>query len=146
MTTRFEILCAILACLAGCGYFMSGTWEDDPGNWDRAFGTRKPEDVVVLHSKYSRFPHFTYECEYFFEIRSNPGLKQELISQNKLVRPEGGAVGSALNDLSEAAPRWFAPKPMERYELWTIPDDPFNRFRVLVDKESGNLFLADLQL
>jgi hypothetical protein len=56
----------VALCMAGCGYFASGTWNDDPRNWSRAFDTVKPPEVVVVHSTYSRFPHWTYEYEYYF--------------------------------------------------------------------------------
>jgi hypothetical protein len=47
-----SMLIEILLGCAGCGYFAAGTWEDDPHNWDRAFNSRKPDDVIVVHSKF----------------------------------------------------------------------------------------------
>jgi uncharacterized membrane protein YjjB (DUF3815 family) len=67
----------ILAVLvAGCGYVMAGTWVDGPGNWSRAFASTKPPDVSVVHSKYWRSPHWSFEFAYFFEIAPSPALTQ----------------------------------------------------------------------
>jgi hypothetical protein len=64
-------LAACLVLAAGCGYLKSGTWEDDPANWKRAFKSSKPDDVVVTHSRYWRAPHWSYEAGYVFEIAAN---------------------------------------------------------------------------
>lgn len=40
----------IVVLAARCGYARSGKWENDEGNWSRAFQSTKPEDVVVVHS------------------------------------------------------------------------------------------------
>jgi hypothetical protein len=48
-----------LVLVTGCGYLKSGTWEDDPANWERAFRSAKPEDVAVVHSRCWRSPHWS---------------------------------------------------------------------------------------
>jgi len=141
------ILClALLLCLAGCGYFVSGTWEDDPGNWNRAFPSPKPDDVVVLHSKYWRSPHWTCEFAYFFEIQRNDEFRASLFTQNKLVRLEGADAANAMHNFFGEAPAWFPPKPAEEYEVWQYADEPKGNFRIFVDKQTGNLFLTDYQI
>ena len=70
-TSSIALSLPVAIVIAGCGYFMAGTWEDDPGNWGRAFESTKPPDVAVVHSKYWRSAHWTYEFEYFFEIAPN---------------------------------------------------------------------------
>jgi len=72
--SRLTGMLLVVCCTAGCGYFASGTWDDDSKNWTRAFDTSKPPDVVVVHSRYSRFPHWTYEFEYYFHIAPNAAL------------------------------------------------------------------------
>ena len=142
-----SILClALLLCPLGCGYFSSGTWEDDPANWERAFRSRKPDDVVVLHSKYWRSPHFTYEFQYFFEIQRNDELQKQLFAENSLVRLEGADAMSAKQRFCGEAPEWFAPKSVDEYEVWAYADEPKGNFRVFVDKQTENLFLTDYQV
>lgn len=68
---------------------MAGTWEDDPGNWSRAFQSTKPPEVAVVHSKYWRSAHWTSEFEYFFEIAPNPQLKAQLFGENNVRQATG---------------------------------------------------------
>jgi hypothetical protein len=140
------LLClGLLLCLNGCGYLTSGTWENDPDNWGRAFHSTKPNDVKVLHSKYWRSPHWTYEFEYFFEIERNDKLKTQLFTQNKLIMLEGKMAIEAKNQFFGESPRWFAPKTVDKYEVWKYEYIAGSNFRVFVDKETGNLFLTDYQ-
>lgn len=139
-------LLVLLTCLtAGCGYFMAGTWEDDPGNWGRAFGSTKPPDVKVVHSKYWRSPHFTYEYSYFFEIAPNAALKSQLFGQNKLKQLTGADADNAKRDAGSSAPKWFAPKDAIAYELWVPADQP-EGYLVLIDRVSGEMFMFSQQL
>ena len=73
-----------LMLAAGCGYVQSGTWEDDPSNWTKAFRSTKPEDVVVLHSRYWRSAHWSYEAGHVFEVAANSKLRDQLFRENKL--------------------------------------------------------------
>ena len=131
---------------AGCGYLHSGTWEDDPGNWKRAFRSEKPAQYVVLHSRYWRAPHFTYEFQYFFEIQANPAFKRELFSRNKLVLLPPDQVAEAKRDPFGHAPAWFCPKAADRYEAWVYEERPRGNFKILVDKETETLYLTDFQV
>ena len=130
---------------SGCGYLVSGTWEDDPKNWQRAFHTQKPDNVVVLHSKYYRSPHFTYEFQYFFEIEQNDLLEEQLFTQNELVKieDEEHAKEEATSGVLVNAPEWFVPKKLRQYDMWRFKDEPQRNFRVFIDRQTGNLFLTD---
>jgi hypothetical protein len=149
---RAEMKRGVIVCLAlvffplGCGYFEWGTWEDDSDNWERAFGTSKPDDVVVMHSKYWRSAHWTYECEYFFEIQRNEEFRKQLFGENELVRLEEPDAIRAKGDCFGEVPEWFAPKPGQEYEVWQYADEPKGHFRLFVDKQTGNLFLTDYQI
>ena len=139
-----QLVCLGLAfCLSGCGFFSSGTWEDDPGNWKRAFRSRKPDDVVVVHSKYWRSPHWTYEFEYFFQIEHNDKVKKQLFEQNEVVRLQGEEAEEAKKHFFDEPPKWFAPKAIQEYEVWVFRDEPDRNFKVFVDKKTGCLFLTD---
>jgi hypothetical protein len=47
---------------------------------------------------------------------------------------------------SQHRPTWFVPKPIAQYEVWVYSDAPNRDFRLLIDRESGDLFLSDTQL
>ena len=131
---------------AGCGYGMAGTWVDDPGNWSRVFQSTKPPDVTVVHSKYWRSPHWTFEFAYYFEIAPNPKLKEQLFSKNKLRRMIGDEAAKAKANSFGEVPVWFAPKAASEYDIWVFEGEPDRNFRMLIDKTSGVVFLSDYQV
>lgn len=130
------------ATLAGCGYAASGTWDDDPGNWERAFHSARPPDVVVVRSRYRRSPHWTLEYEYFFHVRANDALRRQLFEENELVRVEG----DPLCDVFSERPDWFLPGGADDVEAWRLAEPADSRFRVFVDPDTGDLFLTDNQI
>jgi hypothetical protein len=140
------LLVAVITATAGCGYFMAGTWDDDPDNWGRAFQSTRPEDVPVVHSRYSRSPHWSYEFQYFFEIAPNAQLKAQLFTANKLRPITGKEAAEARENVFGGAPSWFAPKSVTDYEVWIFADEPERHFKVLIDKASGHMFINDYQV
>jgi hypothetical protein len=132
-----------LISLNGCGLLAGGTWEDDTDNWRRAFQSTQPDNVVVSHSKYWRSSHWTYEFEYFFEIEANGDLKDQLYTQNKLVELQGQDAVGAKSDFFSTPPVWFAPKAVDKYEVWVYEDRKESNFCIFIDKETGTLFLTD---
>lgn len=137
---------SVILLTAGCGYFMAGTWEDDPDNWSRAFHSTKPPEVTVTHSRYWRSAHWTYEFAYYFEIAPNTTLKEQLFSENKLRQVTGDEAARVKKNVFGAAPAWFAPKEVTEYEVWVHDGEPHSRFKVLIDKKSGVVFLNDYQV
>ena len=137
---------SVLAAFLSCGYFMSGTWEDDPKNWRRAFGSSKPDDVVVLHSHYWRSPHWTFECSYFFEIAANADLEEQLFTENRFLKIDGDRAMGARDNFANLKPQWFAPHPIDRYDVYIYEDEPRGNFALFVDRETRNLFMGDFQL
>ena len=140
------LLFLIVQFNASCGYVRAGTWENDPGNWNRAFQSTKAPDVTVLHSKYWRSPHWSYEFEYYFEIGPNSKLKEQLFGENKLRQVNGGDAAKIKNNVFGDAPSWFAPKDVAEYEVWVFKDDQNSNFKILIDKKSGVMFLNDYQV
>lgn len=138
------IIAAVMA--AGCGYLRSGIWDDVPQNWDRAFQSTKPDDVVVVHSRYWRAPHWTFEAGYMFEIQPNAALRVQLFGQNRLRKLQDAEIEDATRPCFGECPSWFAPKPLTEYEIWVYADSPNSNFRVLIDKKTGNIFLGDYQV
>ena len=131
---------------SGCGYVISGTWDDHPKNWSRAFHSTKPPDVVVVHSRYWRSPHWSYEFQYFFEIAPNADLKNQLFTANKLRQVTGKDAVAARARVFGDAPSWFAPNSLASYEVWVFADEPGRNFKVLIDKASGHIFMNDYQV
>lgn len=133
-------------CLSGCGLLVSGTWEDDPGNWLRAFQTTMPDNVVVIHSYYWRSTHWSYEFQYFFALEPNAELTEQIISQNRLVKLDDSDAAWALHDRLNEQPAWFAPKAPDAYTIWTDTDQTVSHFKLIIDKATGVLFLTDYRL
>ncbi len=131
---------------AGCGYVMAGTWEDDPGNWSRAFPTAKPPEVRVIHSKYWRSPHWTHESQYFFEIAPDPRFETLLFGKNKMRQATGAEAIQIKKNVFGDAPSWFAPRQANEYEVWVFEGTPDRNFKVLIDRKSRVMFLADYQV
>jgi hypothetical protein len=131
---------------AGCGYVKAGTWEDDPGNWNRALQSTKPPNVEVIHSRYWRSPHWSYEFEYFFEIGPNAKLKEQLFGKNKLQQVTGDEAMKIKKNTFGNLPKWFAPNDVTEYEVWVFEGEPNSNFKVLIDKKSGVTFLNDYRV
>jgi hypothetical protein len=146
VNNRSFLVVLLAVPLFGCGYFRSGVWENDAKNWQRAFHTKKPDDVVVVHSKCWRTPHFTYEGGYYFEIQNNEKLKKQLFTENKLLKTDEKDATEAKDNHFEEAPSWFTPKSVNAYDIYIYQDEPRGNFRVLVDKETGEVCLTDYQI
>lgn len=144
--TSAVFLSVAILLSSGCGYVMSGTWDDNPKNWGRAFHSTKPPEVVVVHSRYWRSPHWSYEFQYFFEIAPNADLKKQLFTANRLRQLTGKDAAEARARVFGDAPAWFAPKSLASYEVWVFADDPGRNFKLLIDKESGYIFMNDYQV
>ena len=64
----------------------AGTWEDDPKNWYRAFNEEQPSDLKIVHSKYWRSNHFTYEFVYYFEVEATPAWRDAFLKKRNAAR------------------------------------------------------------
>lgn len=141
------LLLAAVVLGTGCGYSQSGTWNDDPDNWERAFNSTKPPDVEVVHSYYWRSPHWTYEFEYFFEVAPTPELSAQLFGEeNQLVQVGSAVPNPSINHFTEP-PAWFVPGNTGGYDVWTPGKGPRagGNLQVFVDKDNGHLFLTNHQ-
>ena len=139
-------MAGLLVMQSACGYFMGGTWENDPKNWERAFNSKKPTDVVILHSRYWRSTHWSYEYEYYFELGDAPVLRDQLFAKNQLRRLSGDDAVAVKVNLPDDAPPWFMPKGAADYEVSVHATDAWSHFTVMIDKSSGNVYLYDRQL
>jgi hypothetical protein len=134
----------IFSLSTSCGYLQSGTWEDDPKNWERIYSVKKPEDIRVIHSWYWRSPHWSLEQEFFIEIEYNDQVLKSFFSKGNLEQIKNGNALKIESDLDQNKPKWFSPKTNDQYEIWVsaeLGDD----FMLFIDKKSGHLFWRDIQ-
>ncbi len=141
---RGSLFILVAALLVGC--HESGTWKDDGRNWKRIFRVPKPADITVVHSWFWRSPHFTYEYEYYFQVQKHGDLQKRLLTMNPMKQlTEDGELRKAAA-WSQNRPTWFVPKPISHYQVWVYSNGPSSDFRLLIDREPGDLFLSDRQL
>jgi hypothetical protein len=144
MKHYFGLLLLALLGLASCSP-NAGRWEDDPKNFSRAFnGNSQPPGLKILHSRYMRTPHFTYEFEYFFVAEFNMELMDGFIGSGQMKRFEPADASSIeLEDHFQEKPDWFRPKLLEKYEVWIFKDEPRQHFRLFLDKETKEIHYTD---
>lgn len=109
-------------------------------NWSRAFdGQRQPPSVKVLHSRFWKSPHFTYEAEYFFELTAPAQFLTDWITFQKLVptQPTQENVPPYFKK-----PEWFTPKSLGNYEMW-LPSGGPCKFRIYRERATGTLYVTD---
>lgn len=122
----------------------AGTWENDPKNWHRAFKEEPPVGIKVIHSKYWRSRHFTYEYAYYFEVCPSPEWKEAFLKKHDLERvspPQSSTYHG--NYHSDLTPDWFVPGASDNYEIW---DKHGYHGSVWIDKSNGHLFFFEIEV
>ena len=138
------IVLGLFIGLLGCGYVKSGRWDDDSGNWDRAFGQPQhslPKGWRVVHSRYWRNPHFTYEGGYYFQVHVPPEGRR-LLLQPDYIRLT--AEQAEMQGPCAPRPSWFAPKGFAQYQVWGLKEGNRN-YRVLIDENGPDAFFMDCE-
>ena len=122
----------------------AGTWEDDPQNWNRAFGQDPPVGVSVVHSYYWESDHFTHEYIYFFEVKASQEWKEAFLKERKVepVAPSK-AWSFRYSHNYDDTPEWFAPDSVENYNVW---DRPKYHGSIWINKTSGHIHFYGVQL
>lgn len=143
MRRPLPVLLAVL--FVGCGPFVSGTWSDDPKNWQRAFRESAPADgIKIVHSWYTRTPHFTAEYAWFFELEVDD--KTRISSTNSPgfnLLPYSAAEVARLPVFSPR-PAWFKAEPPEAFELyWSKANPPWLIFQ---EKNGKRAFWSSSQM
>jgi hypothetical protein len=128
-----------------CGYFQAGSWEDDPNNWYRAFGQDQPSDVVLVHSLYTRYPHFTHEHLFYLEFQAPREFLDSMIAEYNL-HPGSDRLGRGhLIGEGPGTPEWFLPNPVAEYEIW-LGEGTLRDAQLFIDKNSGVAYFTHTQL
>jgi hypothetical protein len=148
-TRRALLTTAVLGALvSACGYVSSGIWENDPDNWGRAFGSKPFDHARAVHSLYWRSPHFTYEAAYWFEFEPSADFEREIFAQNEFVRLESDYAPQRRREFQGKSLKWFAPnRGDDAYEIWGWREKERSpEFRILIDRETRAIFMADMHL
>ncbi len=135
----------LFVCLVANGLAKAGHWDDDPKNWERAFGVPVPKDVRVIHSSYMRTPHFTREEEFSFQFKAPPGYVAGWVTHDKM-QESGPADEVQIQELKARRPKWFLPKPPSAYQGWSFPAESHSNFHLFMDRETGDVFYTDSQM
>lgn len=108
----------------------------------------KPEDVNVVHSFYWRSAHFTYEYEFYMHIEKNDAFRDRILSLNARFEEVKEEDFDDIQVGTKYKPAWFAPKPLDQYRVWTYAGSAASVqwAHMLVDRETGDIFLWDMQL
>ena len=122
----------------------AGTWQDDPKNWYRAFNEEQPAEVKVVHSRYWRSDHFTVEFTYYFEVQATPEWKDAFLRKHSLALVSPSTARSFRTDIdSDDTPNWFAPDPVDSYDVWDIAGSYGS---VWINKTNEHIYFYDWQL
>ena len=116
---------------AGCGYFMAGTWEDDPGNRRLARSALRSRRMSRSFIRNITDLHIgRTNSSTSSKSRRTLTFKTQLFAQNKLRLLTGEAATSVKGEASGDAPSWFAPKDASAYEVWIFAEEPDRKFKV----------------
>jgi hypothetical protein len=138
---RLPIFLGLCALLTGCGYILAGEWRDDPKNWKRAFGVQAPEGLIIHHSYYGRYPHFTTEWCYYFELEDSETAREAIGMYAFLRHSQKKPVEVSLD---AGRPSWFLKKISPASDIWEYPGA--KDFLVVLDPRTGHIFIHDQQL
>jgi len=130
----------ICALLVGCGYILAGEWRDDPKNWKRAFGVPAPEGLIIHHSYYGRYPHFTTEWCYYFELEDSKNAREAIGMY--LFLQHSGKKPSELS-LDAGRPSWFLKEVPPAGDVWVYRGA--DQYFVVVDQVRGRIYVHDQQ-
>lgn len=124
-----------LTALFSCG----GTWENNDDIWARTFNNEKPKEIELVNSKIWVSSHWTYEFQSFLEVKPNKKWFNEFEKEYKLINSSD----FEILEITEK-PSWFATKIKENYTI--KESDFFQDFKVLIDKDTKNIFITCSQL
>ena len=135
-------LSILISSLFSCGYFMSGTWQDDNENWNRVYHYDLPDSVEIIHSFYWRSAHWTLEQEYFFQLKYDEEIINSFLSKGGMKLHEDN-IEPLLRYFNDK-PSWFAPLDNDRYDIFI--EEGLGNFKLFVDKDKNYIFWSDYQI
>lgn len=117
---------------------LAGRWEDDNGNWERAFDAQPSPGINIVHSFYWRSAHFTVEHEYFFQLEYGEELEASFFRGGDLVKMEPSEYENIQFFLEK--PKWFVPDEYANYDIWK--SNYYETYYLFIDKEKKRIFFT----
>lgn len=127
-------ICALAACAHG-----PGAYEDEAGNWQRAFRTDQPSGIEVVRSRVVRLGSGG-TLGWFF-LRATPARETELFAND--LEPVPDAEAMVVRADARGGPAWFAPNAISGYAVWrTMAGKEFLPvILVFKDRDTGALYV-----
>jgi len=139
---KLILACCTFLCFS-CGYFSSGTWEDEDKNWERAYNQKLPKTINLVHSWYWRSPHWSLEQAFFFEIEFNEDVKNQFLKYSDIVSIDSSGYSKLM--IFNGKPAWFIPKSFQHYNIWKSNIE-FDKFILFIDKKTKHIYWTEYQL
>src|SRR5436309_3608732 len=119
-------LLILAAAFAGCRSYVESTPSkilegNDPANYARIFREPVPSDVTVVNSAvvtYSFRPGVVTTDDFEFELKVSPRWIEKEAKRFYLGKSDGEFIQKELRARREHARPWYAPKPLDQYELY----------------------------
>ena len=135
-----KILIILTSFIAiSCGYVNSGTWVDDPDNWERAYNEPKPDNIEIIKSEFTRYPHFTYEFDFYVQIKPNVEVIRGFLGTRNLKQIEYSDIVTAGQ-----TPNWFVPGEQSDYEIYRSQNN-FDNLELFINHQTGEIFWIESQ-
>jgi hypothetical protein len=138
MNKRVYIIFLIAITCFNCG---SGTFENDPDTWYKAFGENPPEQVEIINSRFWKSAHWSYEFELYVEFKAT----NDFINSYFLKRFDFKETTKPKLDLGfkDEKPNWFVSNKFEQYSIYESTTNNMVLFR---NNSSKINYLYALQL
>jgi hypothetical protein len=119
-------LVILAAVLAGCRSYVESTPSkvlegDDAANYARVFREPLPADVTVVNSAvvaYAFRPGVVTTDDFEFELLVPPQWTEKVCKRFHVRKSNGGFVQGEIDSRRKNALPWYAPKPLEEYDLY----------------------------
>ncbi len=79
-------------------------------------------------------------------MKKNEDLQKRLLTMNRLQKVTQEKEFQKMISRTGFEPKWFAPMPFARYDVWVFSAATDGNFRLLIDRETGDIFLSDYLL
>ena len=116
----------LAAALTGCRAYVESTpskvlEDDNAANYTRVFREPLPTDVTVVNSvvvTYSFRPGVVTTDDFEFELLAPHAWIEKATKRFYLGKNDGGFIRRELDSRRKNARSWYAPKPLEQYDLY----------------------------
>jgi len=128
----------------GCGYLSSGQWENDPGNWTRAFGESVPDGIKVVNSWYTRTAHFTAEYAWFFKLQLDVKSRSRIETDPDFLKLKSVDFTDLKRQIYSDRPKWFPLDALDSYDVYQSQSQP--SFLIFLERDGYVSYWTAYQL